>query len=487
MEEGVSAMSDFREYADYDGLGLAELVRRRQVTPRELYAAAMAALERVQPSINAISYLMEGEAERALRDGAPGGPLAAAPFAGVPFLAKDLVISYAGLPTNCGSRLTEGFTRPFDSELVARFRRAGLVTVAKTTTPEIGLCASTESALHGATRNPWHLGRAAGGSSGGSAAAVAAGIAPIGHANDGGGSIRLPASCCGLVGLKPTRGRNPLGPDQGEMWAGLVAEHVLTRSVRDSAAMLDCCAGPDPGDPYQAPAGPLTFLAALERDPPPLRIAVMTETFAGDPVDPACRDAVLETAKLLEQLGHAVDRAAPQFDVAAYGRVHAVILAAYVATFVDDVAAELGRRPGPDNLEPMTLWAVEEGRRLSAGDLVRAEAAMNATARQVAPFFADWDILLTPTLASPPVPIGHLFGGDDGAELRRRTLAFAPLTHLFNGTGQPAISLPASWDADGLPIGVQLVARSAEDALLLQLAAQLERARPWRHRRPAIP
>ncbi|MFO1061374.1 MAG: amidase family protein [Dongiaceae bacterium] len=479
-------MAGFAEYAEHDGLGLADLVRRGETTPRELFDAAMAALERIQPGINAIACTMEGEAERALRDVAPGGPLADAPFAGVPFLAKDLVISYAGLPTSCGSRLTHGFTRPFDSELVARFRRAGLVTIAKTTTPELGLCASTESVLHGATRNPWHLGRAAGGSSGGSAASVAAGIAPIGHANDGGGSIRLPASCCGLVGLKPTRGRNPLGPDQGEMWAGLVAEHVVTRSVRDSAAMLDCCAGPAPGDPYQAPAGAQPFLAALEREPPPLRVAVMVETFAGDAVDPACRQAVLDTAALLEQLGHGVDRAAPRFDVAAYARAHAVILAAYLASFVDDVAAELGRTPGPDNLEPMTRWAVEEGRRLTAGDLVRAEAAVNAVSRQVAPFFAEWDILLTPTLASPPVPIGHLFGGEDGAELRRRTLAFAPFTHLFNGTGQPAISLPAGWDPDGLPIGVQLVAGYAEDALLLQLAAQLEGARPWRHRRPVL-
>jgi len=474
-------MASFREYANLDGLGLAELVRRREITPRELFQSAMEVLERIDPSINAVAFTMEGEAEAALRAGPPDGP-----FMGVPFLAKDLVISYAGVPTNCGSRLTQGFTRPFDSELVLRFRRAGLITIAKTTTPELGLCASTESVLHGATRNPWHLDRVVGGSSGGSAAAVAAGIAPLGHANDGGGSIRIPASCCGLVGLKPTRGRNPLGPDLGDMWAGLVAEHVVTRSVRDTAAMLDCTAGPAPGDPYYAPSEAQPFLAAIRRDPPELRIAVMVETFAGDPVDPVCRRSTLDTAVLLEQLGHKLEHAVPRFEVAAYAGAHAVILCANLAAFMEDVGRQLGRTLGPETLEPMSRWVLEEGRRLTAGDLVRAQCALNATSRQIAPFFETYDILLTPTLASPPVPIGYLFGEEDGAELRRRTLAFAPFTHVFNGTGQPALSLPARWDPDGLPIGVQLVARYAADAQLLQLAAQLERARPWRQQPPAI-
>ena len=474
-------MASICEYADFDGLGLAELVRRREITPRELFQSAMEALERINPNINAIAFTMEGEAEAALCAGPPAGA-----FMGVPFLAKDLVISYAGIPTNSGSRLTLDFTRPFDSELVLRFRRAGLVTIAKTTTPELGLCASTESVLHGATRNPWRLDRVVGGSSGGSAAAVAAGIAPLGHGNDGGGSIRIPASCCGLVGLKPTRGRNPLGPDLGDMWAGLVAEHVITRSVRDAAAMLDCTSGPAPGDPYYAPPEMQPFLAAVSLDPPQLQIAVTVDTFAGDPVDPVCRQATLDTATLLDQLGHKVENAAPQFDVAAYARAHAVVLSANLAAFMEDIDRQLGRTPGPETLEPMSEWVLDEGRRLAAGDLVRAQCALNTTARQIAPFFDTYDILLTPTLASPPLPIGRLFGEADGAELRRRTLAFAPFTHVFNGTGQPALSLPASWDLDGLPIGVQLIARYAADALLLQLAAQLERARPWRRRPPTI-
>jgi amidase len=467
-------MAAFQEYAEFDGLGLAELVRQREVTPRDLFNAAMDKIEQIDPSINAIVFTMEGEAENALRMQPPGT------FSGVPFVAKDLNISYAGIPTNCGSRLTEGFTRPHDSEFVIRLRRAGLVTVAKTATPELGLCASTESFVHGATRNPWRLDRVAGGSSGGSAAAVAAGIAPIGHANDGGGSIRIPASCCGLVGLKPTRGRNPLGPDFDEMWAGLVCEHVVTRTIRDSAAMLDCLAGPAPGDSHFTPIPPPPFLAATTRDPPPLRIAFHTETFCGEAIDPTCQAATLSIATLLEELGHSVEPAFPKFDVAAYGGAHATILCSNIAAFIEDAERQLGRRADVDMLEPMTQWVLEEGRRRSAIDLVRAQDQLNATARQVGNFFADYDILLTPTLAKPPVEIGHLFGGEDGAELRRRTLAFAPFTHVFNGTGQPAVSLPASWDADGLPIGVQLVGKFAEDALLLQLGAQIERARPWK-------
>jgi amidase len=472
-------MAGFREYADHDGLGLAELVRKGEVTPQELFQSAMERLEAVNPKINAIAFTMEGEAARALSAGPPDGP-----FRGVPFLAKDLVISYAGVPTHGASRLTEGYTRPYDSELVARFKRAGLVTIAKTTTPELGMNATAESRVQGATRNPWGLDRIAGGSSGGSAAAVAAGIAPIGHANDGGGSTRIPAACCGLVGLKPTRGRNPLGPDLGDMWAGLVAEHVVSRSVRDTAAMLDCTAGRDPGDPYFAPPPAGRFLSGTERDPPSLRVAVTVEAFSVDPVAPICRQAAMDTAKLLEQLGHKVELAALRFDVQAFAGAFNTILSAHAATFMDDAGRQLGRIPGPETLEPINLWVLEEGRRLSAGDLVRAGGALNTVCRQVAPFFETYDVLLTPALASPPVEIGYLVDHEVGAELWRRMRAFTPFTHIFNGTGQPALSLPSHWDDDGLPIGVQLISRYGEDALLLQLAAQLERARPWRGRRP---
>ena len=480
-EGRFAEMAAFREYAEFDGLGLAELVRKGDVTAGELYVAAMETLEQTNPSINAIAFTMEAEAQRSL------ATLPPALFSGVPFLAKDLVAFYAGIPTNSGSRLTQGQTRPYDSELVARFRRAGLVTIAKTTTPELGLCASTESVVHGATRNPWRLDRVVGGSSGGSAAAVAAGIAPIGHANDGGGSIRIPASCCGLFGLKPTRDRNSLGPDFGDMWAGLVCEHVVTRSVRDSATMLDCLAGHAPGDPHIAPHPARPFRATVAEDPPALRIALHLDTFGGLAVAPACRDAVLSIAALLEDLGHLVEPASPKFDVAAYADAHATILCANLAAFIESAAHEMGRDAGPETLEPMTAWVLKEGRRKSAIDLVRAEDQLNATSRQIGSFFTHYDILLTPTLATPPVQIGHLFGETDGAELRRRTLTFAPFTHVFNGTGQPAASLPALWDDDGLPIGVQLVARFADDALLLQLCAQIERAKPWMHRRPVLP
>jgi Asp-tRNA(Asn)/Glu-tRNA(Gln) amidotransferase A subunit family amidase len=268
------------------------------------------------------------------------------------------------------------------------------------------------------------------------------------------------------------------------MWAGLVCEHVVTRSVRDSAAMLDCLAGPAPGDPYFTPPPQRPFLASIAQDPPSLRIALLTETFGGEAIDPACRAAVLSIAALLEELRHSVEPASPAFDVAAYGQAHATILCANLAAFMETAERQLGRKADPDTLEPMTQWVLEEGRRRSAIDLVRAQDELNMTSRRMAEFFGNYDILLTPTLATPPVEIGHLFGDEDGAELRRRTLAFAPFTHVFNGTGQPAVSLPASWDACDLPIGVQLVARFAEDTLLLQLCAQIERARPWNRHRP---
>jgi amidase len=267
------------------------------------------------------------------------------------------------------------------------------------------------------------------------------------------------------------------------MWSGLVAEHVLTRTVRDSAAMLDCVAGRAPGDPYGCPVTRGGFLTRCGRPPPRLRVAMTTRTFAGLAIADPCRDAALETAALLSDLGHDVEEATPNFDVAGYAEAHATILAANIATIIYATSRQLGRTPGPENLEPMTLWLFEEGRRRSAIDLVRAQEMLNSTSRAVAGFFERFDILLTPTLAMPPPPIGHLFGHHDGAELRQRTLAFVPFTHLFNGTGQPAISLPAKRDDEGLPIGIQLVARYGEDACLLQLASEIETARPW----PTLP
>ena len=307
-------MTAFKDYADYDALGLTALVSRGEVSPVELVQAALAAIEQLNPALNALVKVFPEAALRAAQNPPKG------PFRGVPFVAKDLTVSLAGVPTESGSRYFRGWTRDFDSEIVRRWKAAGLIIVGKSNTPELGSSGSTEPVATGATRNPWALEHTPGGSSGGSAAAVAAGLVPAAHANDAGGSIRGPASCCGLVGLKPTRGRNSLGPDAGEYWNGMVAEHVVTRSVRDSAALLDCTAGQVPGDPH-APAAPeRPFLSELERDPHPQRIGFAVAGPLGLPFDPECLAATEATARLLEDLGHRVEQASPSWTLTCSAR-----------------------------------------------------------------------------------------------------------------------------------------------------------------------
>ena len=473
---------NLEEYTSYDGLGLADLVRRRQIHPRELADAALAAIEAVNPTVNAVVAVLHSLIDQTVGQSPPDGP-----FVGVPFLAKDFLIFYAGIPTNAASRLFVGDVRNRDSEIVRRFKRAGLITVGKSSTSELAISAVAESVLHGPTRNPWNIELSPGGSSGGSAAAVASGIVPIAHANDAGGSIRIPAACTGLVGLKPSRGRNPLGPEHGDVWLGLVAEHVMTRSVRDSAAMLDATAGPDVGAPYFAPPPPRPFLEEVSLPPGRLRIACNHVSPTGEPVAADCRRAVLEVAELLESLGHDVAYAAPDYDVGAYSDAFLAIMAPHCAAHIEAGAARLHRTPGPDTLERINLWLLEKGRSYSATDLVRARDVLNRVTRQVGAFFQDYDVLLTPALASMPPSIGHLNGDMvDPETVWARTRSFAPFCHIFNGTGQPAISLPATRTAGGLPVGVQIVGRYAEEALLFRLAGQLETARPWSSLRPPI-
>ena len=469
------------EYARYDGLGLAALVRRGDVSSRELADAAFDAIERVNPKINAVTTLLHDLVDQTLHAGPPDGP-----FKGVPFLAKDLLIFYAGVPTTGACRLFEGYTRDFDSELVRRFKRAGLVTIGKTNTPELGMNASTEPVMYGPTLNPWDTALSPGGSSGGSAAAVAAGIVPMAHANDGGGSTRIPAGCTGLVGLKPSRGRNPVGPDAGEIWSGLVGEHIVSRTVRDSAAMLDCTSGPDTGDPYWAPPPANPYLADVGRDPGRMRIAFTCDAQLGYSVHADYRRAVMDTAKLLEHLGHHVEAASPKYDAAAYATAFVVVMTANCAVYMDDVARALGRTPGPDNLEQINLWVLKEGRKQTGMDLLRAQGVIHQTTRQIAKFFLDCDVLITPAMAAPPPPIGFLFADQDADLVWSRMRGLAPFSHIYNGTGQPALVVPGGVNDKGFPIGIQLVARYGDEHSLFRLAGQLEVAQPWKDRRPPI-
>lgn len=466
---------------DQDAVGLGELVRNGEVSATELVQAAIEAIEALNPRLNAVVTPMY---DIALAEAAKVSPEGR--FAGVPFLLKDLRASYAGAPTSHGNAVLGLIKSQFDSEVVMRHKRAGLICVGKTNTPEFGLTATTEPHAFGPTRNPWDLDRTAGGSSGGAAAAVAAHIVPMAHASDGGGSIRIPASCCGLVGLKPTRARVSLGPDAGDIMGGLVVEHAVTRSVRDSAALLDETSGPDAGDPYSAPANDRPFLDEVGADPGTLTIAISTVSPADTPVHADCAAAVELTGRLLSSLGHNVEEAAPDYSDRLFRKAFTTIWFSNLAATLAEMAEGLGRELSATDCEPMTLALGQRGAMHSAADYIRAITTLQNISRGVAGFFADYDAFLTPTLASPPPRIGFLHPGKEATDPRpymQRVKEFVPFTQIANATGQPAISLPVHWK-DGLPIGVQLTARFGDEATLFRLAAQLEAAKPWKHRRP---
>ena len=465
-----------------DATAQAELVRRREVKPVELVDAAIKRIERLNPTLNAVVTPMYDLARRAAT-----GPLPEGPFAGVPFLLKDLLASYAGVRFTEGSAFLSEYVPDHDSELVARHKRAGLIVVGKTNTPEFGILPTTEPRLFGPTHNPWDVGRTTGGSSGGSAAAVAAGLVPMAHGNDGGGSIRIPASCCGLFGLKPTRGRNPLGPHYGDIFGGLVAEHAITRSVRDSAALLDATSGPDVGDPYWAPPPARPFLQEVGADPGRLRIAFTAQSATGASVHPDCVAAVRDAAALCADLGHEVTEVTPAIDGQVVTQAFMTVWSAGCAWTVDDWARSTGRTPTPDLFEPLT-WALQEmGRQHSASAYLLALQDLQKVSRQVARFFLDYDVWLTPTLAEPPVPLGT-FDSPPENPLQGliRAASFVPFTPICNITGQPAMSVPLYWNAEGLPIGSHFIGRFGDEATLFRLAAQLEQARPWAGRRPPV-
>jgi amidase len=464
---------------------LADRVRRGDTNPVELVDDAIARIEALNPTLNAVIHTRFEEARAEAADpGLPDGP-----FRGVPLLVKDLDGSLAGAPLHLGNRrLREiGHVADHDSELVARLRRAGFVVVGKTNTPEFGLLPTTEPQAYGPTRNPWALDRSPGGSSGGSAAAVAAGMVPVAHAGDGGGSIRTPASHCGLVGLKPSRGRTTLGPDLGEAWAGLVTRHVLTRTVRDCAAVLDVIAGGAPGDPYVAPPPARPYADEVGAEPGRLRIGVRTETPSGlAVVDSRVVDAVEGAAELLESLGHHVEPAWPAgLDAAALVESFAVVYAAHVVFDVHLLARILGREVGTDDVEPFTWMHYEAGRAISAADYVEALRVAHEWARGMAAWWQDFDLLLTANTAEPAPRLGDIVDADaDPLRAYERAIPFAAFTVPSNVTGQPAISVPLARSPEGLPIGVQLVADQHREDVLVRVAAQLEAARPWADRPP---
>jgi amidase len=498
---GGIKMANFKEYDQYDGLGLAELIKKGEVSAEEVCEAAIARIEAVNPEINAVIATVYDAAREQARSSMPEGP-----FAGVPFLLKDLLASYAGVPFTRGCKALKDYIPDYNSELVIRFKQAGVNILGKTNTPEFGLLGYTEPELHGPTRNPWNPEHTPGGSSGGSAAAVAAGMVPLAAGGDGGGSIRIPSSCCGLFGLKPSRGRTPTGPDHGEIWQGATIEHVITRSVRDSAAMLDATCGADIGAPYiiQQPVRP--YVEEIEQAPGRLRIAFTTRSPLDTPVHAEYVKATLETVLLLQKLGHDVEEIAPDIDGKLLARSYQSMYFGEVAAEIDELKTILGRDAEQKDVETLTWTLGLLGRSTSAFEFVTASKSWGKAARTMGKFHETYDLYLTPTLAEPPIRIGELKPKPVekaalnvvntlglGKLLKRSgiidklaidNLSKVPFSLLANFTGQPAMSVPLHWTSDGLPCGMQFMAKTGDEATLFRLAKQLEDERPWFDKRP---
>jgi Asp-tRNA(Asn)/Glu-tRNA(Gln) amidotransferase A subunit family amidase len=474
-------MSGFSAYEHYDALGLAALVRRRDVTAGELLDAAIARVEARNPTVNAVVNKLYDYGRQAIAAGLPEGP-----FTGVPFLLKDLSAALAGVPTTRACRFFADAVPMEDSEHVKRLKRAGLVIFGKTNTCELGLSLTCEPQFYGPTRNPWDPTRTAGGSSGGAAAAVAARMLPLAHGSDGFGSIRVPAACCGLVGLKPTRARNTMAPYLGEGLGGLSTEHALTLSVRDCAALLDATAGPGAGDPYTAPPPARHFLEECGTNPGRLRIAFTTAAPNSAPVAPECVAALQDAAQLCATLGHHVVEADPTIDRQAVIPAFLAIMAANTAVNLSSHPTA-GRAARQDEVERVTWASAQMALQIGSADYVRATQTAHRLSRQMAAFHAQHEVLLTPALAMLPPQLGWIdMMMDDVEEYWRRVFTCSPFTVWFNLTGQPAMVLPLGQTAGGLPLAVQLVARYGDEATLFRLASQLEAARPWFDRKPAL-
>ncbi len=472
----------FNDYAKFDGLGLAELVRKGEVSPAELTEAAIERIERHNPTLNAVVYKAYDEARATAAAALPDGP-----FKGVPFLIKDLGLSVAGWPKTQGSRFTHDLADGEDSSLVTRYRESGAVFLGKTNTPEFGITGTTESARLGPCRNPWNPAHIAGGSSGGAASAVAAGIVPLAHASDGLGSIRIPAACCGLFGLKVTRDRNPNLPDGFNSTYNLAVDHVVSRTVRDSAAMLDVTGVAATASPYPAPPKARPYMDEILAPPGKLKIAWSAETPSGRPIDPEVEAALHATVETLRALGHDMVEQGLGIDYRALYEVMAPIGGANFAANMLRLVHDMGRMPEPDELEPLT-WAIyRRGRDISGETVLWNMARLRLINRQILALFETFDVYLTPVMGTPPPPIGHI----DPVNLtpkevnRRQGVAF-PYTPPFNVTGQPSMSVPLAWSASGLPIGMMFSGRYADEATLFRLAAQLEKEMPWKDKRPEI-
>ncbi len=470
------------EYQRYDAVGLAELVRSRDVSPTELLDTALARVAEVNPALNAVIMTLGQNARNAIHEGLPNGP-----FRGVPFLLKDVTTRLAGAATTSGSRVFLDNVAPIDSALVADYKRAGFVIFGKTNTPEFALTGVTEPDLYGTTLNPWNSKVTCGGSSGGAAAAVASGIVPAAQASDGGGSIRIPAACCGLFGLKPSRGRVSMSPI-GEGWGGLTTLHAITRSVRDSAAILDASCRVEAGDPYWLGAPTTPYAQEVKREPGKLAIGMVTCNLYGRPLTPPCASALVDAAKLCESLGHSVQEIAPPPGLEGMTDLMMALAGTAVAVTLENEVTRRGRPISEGEIEPLTRLVYERAKTISATQYVQAVQAMHAIGRRTVEWMGKFDVMLTTTLGMMPIPVGTVkeFLTDLSA-LVAKLHDFGPNTPLFNVSGQPAMSVPLTWSDDGIPIGIQFVGRPADEATLFRLAAQLERARPWFDRRPPHP
>jgi amidase len=463
-----------KDYGKYDALGLADLVKKKKVKPSELLEEAISRAEAFNPKLNAIVYKDYDNARNRAKTKLRG------PFAGVPFLLKDIFALTTTMPTRQAARFMPAIPWPHNSVLVDRFLAAGLVPFGKTNVPEFGIVATTESELYGPAHNPWSLAHSTGGSSGGSGAAVAAGIVPMAHANDGGGSIRIPASCNGLVGLKPTRGRMTFAPDFGEVVDGLATDLVVSRSVRDTAAALDATAGPVMGDPYWAPPQPASYLDSIKRKPKKLRIAFPAKKLDGGAFHEDCVAAVKRAAKLCRDLGHEVEEASPNLDQSLLIPAFMALWGGSLASGIDTIAELTGRQPTDKDFEGTTWGLYEQGRKVTAGEFLRAKTHLHAAGREAARFHQTYDVWITPTLGRPPERLGFFDMSErDVAKSFGAQIDYVPFTAMQNATGQPAINVPLYWNKEGLPIGTQFVGRFGDEETLLKLAAQLEKAAPW--------
>ncbi|MEI8200818.1 MAG: amidase [Eubacteriales bacterium] len=496
-------MGSFSEFEQYDGLGLAQLVKTKQIRPDELVEETISRIEDKNPKINAVIHKMYDYAHKTACEDLPDGP-----FQGVPFLLKDIGNPFAGEPFCSGSKFLKDNIPDHDSELVKRYKAAGLIVVGKTNTPEFGLRPVTEPELFGSTNNPWDLSRTSGGSSGGSAASVAARIVPMADGSDGGGSLRHPASCCGIFTMKPTRGRTPTGPDHAELWQGMACCHALTRSVRDNAALLDAVSGPDPGAPYYTAPPSRPFLSEVSTAPGKLHIAYSAQPFYPSNVHPDCAKGLEETARLCQSLGHDVEETSFTIDGEAFARAFFVMTCSETMATIKSLGVKMNRRPSHEYFETTTWVMALLAKQFTADEFSKAIDILKMTSRQTAAFFDKYDVLLTPTLPVPPPPTGFLdlkglllisakavaslnagFVLKKFTDLRtlyNQTFAFMPFTPIFNATGQPAMSVPLYWNDQGLPIGMQFAGRFGDEATLFRLAGQLEKALPWADRIPPV-